>query len=89
MKIPNSIWTLLIGIVLTLICLWYGQNHGLLPTAASDEANLVDGLFNAMVTVSLGIFLLVECVLIYSAFRYRQRAGDNEDGCHLLKVTCL
>ncbi|WP_016952114.1 cytochrome c oxidase subunit II [Anabaena sp. PCC 7108] len=80
MKIPSSIWTLLIGIVLTLASLWYGQNHGLLPTAASDEAVLVDGLFNTMMIVSTGIFLIVESVLIYAAFKYRRRAGDNEDG---------
>ncbi|MDZ7960620.1 MAG: cytochrome c oxidase subunit II [Aulosira sp. DedQUE10] len=80
MKIPSSIWTLLIGIVLTLFSLWYGQNHGLLPTAASDEAVLVDGLFNTMMIVSTGIFLLVEGVLIYAAFKYRRRPGDNEDG---------
>jgi cytochrome c oxidase subunit 2 len=79
-KIPTSIWTLLIGIVLTLASFWYGQNHGLLPAAATDEAVLVDGLFNAMMIVSTGIFLLVEGILIYSAFRYRQRAGDNKDG---------
>jgi cytochrome c oxidase subunit 2 len=79
-KIPSSIWTLLIGIVLTLASIWYGQNHGLLPAAASDEAVLVDGLFNAMMIVSTGIFLIVEGVLIYSAFKYRRRAGDNEDG---------
>jgi cytochrome c oxidase subunit 2 len=79
-KIPSSIWTLLIGIVLTLASLWYGQNHGLLPTAASDEAVLVDGLFNTMMIVSTGIFLLVEGILIYAAFKYRRRAGDNEDG---------
>ncbi|WP_100898843.1 cytochrome c oxidase subunit II [Nostoc flagelliforme] len=80
MKIPSSIWTLLIGIVLTLVSLWYGQNHGLLPAAATDEAELVDGLFNAMMIISTGIFLLVEGILIYSAFKYRRRAGDNEDG---------
>jgi cytochrome c oxidase subunit 2 len=79
-KIPNAIWTLLIGIVLTLASLWYGQNHGLLPVAASDEAPLVDGLFNTMMTVSTGIFLIVEGVLIYAVIRYRRRAGDNEDG---------
>jgi cytochrome c oxidase subunit 2 len=79
-NIPSSIWTLLIGIVLTLASLWYGQNHGLLPTAATDEAVLVDGLFNTMMVVSTGIFLLVEGILIYAAFRYRRRAGDNEDG---------
>ncbi|MDF5723353.1 MAG: cytochrome c oxidase subunit II [Rhizonema sp. PD37] len=80
MKIPSTIWTLLIGILLTLVSLWYGQYHGLLPTAATNEANLVDGLFNAMMTVSAGIFLLVEGILIYSAVKYRQRAGDNADG---------
>ncbi len=80
MKIPNSIWTLLIGIVLTLVSLWYGQNHGLLPIAASDEAVLVDGLFNTMMIVSTGIFLIVEGILIYAAIRYRRRAGDNQDG---------
>jgi cytochrome c oxidase subunit 2 len=79
-KIPNSIWTLLIGIIMTLVCLWYGQNHGLLPTAASNEADLVDGLFNAMITVSLGVFVLVEGILIYTAFRYKRQSGDNGDG---------
>jgi cytochrome c oxidase subunit 2 len=79
-KIPSSIWTLLIGIILTLTSLWFGQNHGLLPVAATDEAPLIDGLFNTMMTVSIGIFLLVEGVLIYAAFKYRRRAGDNEDG---------
>ncbi|MDD1419549.1 cytochrome c oxidase subunit II [Dolichospermum sp. ST_sed1] len=80
MKIPNAIWTLLIGIVLTLISLWYGQNNDLLPVAATDEAPLIDGLFNTMMTVSTGIFLIVEGVLIYAVIRYRRRAGDNEDG---------
>jgi len=79
-NIPSSIWTLLIGIVLTLVSLWYGQNHGLLPTAATDEAVLVDNLFNAMMTVSMGIFLLVEGILIYCAFKYRRRPGDDSDG---------
>ncbi|NRB08372.1 MAG: cytochrome c oxidase subunit II [Richelia sp.] len=80
MKIPSSIWTLLIGIVLTLVSLWYGQNHGLLPIAASEEATKVDGLFNTMMTVSTGIFLLVEGILIYCAWKYRRKAGDNTDG---------
>ncbi|NJM69524.1 MAG: cytochrome c oxidase subunit II [Scytonema sp. RU_4_4] len=80
MKIPSSIWTLLIGIVLTLVSVWYGQNHGLFPTAASEEATLVDDLFNAMMIISTAIFLIVEGVLIYCAFRYRRRPGDDTDG---------
>ena len=79
MNIPSSIWTLLIGITLTLVSLWYGQNHDLLPVAATDEAVLVDGLFNTMMTVSTGLFLLVEGVLIYTAFRYRRSPGDDSD----------
>jgi cytochrome c oxidase subunit 2 len=79
-KIPSSIWTLIIGIVLTLVSLWYGQNHGLLPAAAADEAVLIDGLFSAMLTVSIGIFLIVEGVLLYSVLKYRRRPGDTEDG---------
>lgn len=80
MNIPNSIWTLLLGIVVTLISIWYGQNHGLLPTAASDEAVLVDGLFNSMLTISTALFLIVEGALIYSAIKFRQRPGDETDG---------
>ncbi|MDY6898014.1 MAG: cytochrome c oxidase subunit II [Cyanobacteriota bacterium] len=80
MNIPSTIWTLLVGIVLTAVSFWLGQNHGLLPTAASEEAFLVDGLFNTMMTISVGIFLIVEGVLIFSAIRYRRRKGDDSDG---------
>jgi cytochrome c oxidase subunit II len=79
-KIPSNILTLLAGVILTLVSLWYGQNHGLLPEAASDEAELIDGLFNSMMTVSIGLFILVQGVLIISVIRFRRRAGDNTDG---------
>lgn len=79
MNIPNSISAMLAGIVLTLFSLWYGQNHGLLPTAASEEASLVDGLFNTMMTISIGLFLLVQGILIITAFRFRQQPGDETD----------
>lgn len=82
-KIPGSIVTLLIGIFVTLASLWYGQNHGLLPVAASDEAELVDGLFNVMMTIGFGLFLLVEGALVYSAVRFRRKDGDESDGEHL------
>jgi cytochrome c oxidase subunit II len=79
-NIPSNIITLLIGIVLTLASLWYGQNHGLLPVAASEEAAQVDGIFNFMMTIATGLFLLIEGVVIYSAIRFRRRKGDNTDG---------
>ena len=83
MNIPSSILTLLVGIFVTLASLWYGQNHGLLPVAASSEAELVDGLFNTMMTIGFGLFLLVEGALVVAAFRFRRKEGDMTDGEHL------
>ena len=80
MKIPSNIATLIAGIILTLVSLWVGQNHGLMPVAASEEAPLVDGLFNMMLTVSTGLFLIVQTVIIYSVFKFRSRKGDTTDG---------
>ena len=82
-KIPSSIVTLLVGIFVTLASLWYGQNHGLLPVAASEEAEQVDELFNLMMTIGFGLFLLVEGALVYSAIRFRRKDGDEGDGEHL------
>ena len=65
---------------MTLISLWYGQNHGLLPLAASNDAGDVDELFNFMMTIATGLFLLVEGVLVYSVIKFRRKEGDTTDG---------
>lgn len=65
---------------MTLISLWYGQNHGLLPLAASKDAGDVDELFNFMMTIATGLFLLVEGVLVYSIIKFRRKKGDTTDG---------
>ena len=80
MKIPNSILTLIAGVAITLISLWYGQNHGLLPTAASSDAGDVDELFDFMMTIATGLFLLIEGVLVYSLIKFRRKKGDTTDG---------
>ncbi len=80
MNIPSQILTLLAGIILTLVSLWYGQNHNLLPVAATQLAPTIDNLFGAMLTIGTGIFMLVNGVLIYSAIRYRRQPGDTSDG---------
>ncbi|HEY9301860.1 MAG TPA: cytochrome c oxidase subunit II [Phormidium sp.] len=80
MKIPSNITTLIAGIVLTLVSLWYGQNHNLLPEAASEEAPLVDGLFNLLMTIATGLFLIVQGVIIYSVIKFRKRPNDPTDG---------
>ena len=83
MKIPSQILTLLVGIFVTLVSLWYGHNHNLMPIAASTEAERVDELFDVMMTIGTGLFLLVGGTLLYSAIRYRRREGDMGDGEHI------
>ena len=78
--IPSNILTLIFGVAITLISLWYGQNHGLLPEAASKEAADVDGLFDLMMTIATGLFLIVEGVIVYSIIRFRRKKGDKTDG---------
>lgn len=80
MTTANKIKIAAIAILIAVISLWYGQNHGLLPVAASPEAEAVDGIFQLMMTVAMGLFLLIEGVLIYSLIRFRQKPGDDSDG---------
>ena len=70
---------MLVGIALTLISLWVGRNHGLMPVAASSDAPLIDGLFDTMITIATGLFLIVQGVLIYAVWRYRRRPGETGD----------
>lgn len=79
-QIPASVWTLIAGIVVTLISLWVGQNHGLLPEQASLQAPLVDRFFNVMVTIGVALFLVVEGAILVFAIRFRRKQGDNTDG---------
>ncbi len=60
--------------------IWYGRNNGLLPVAAGDEALLYDGLFNTILAIAIGFFLVVEGVLLYSIIKFRRRKGDDADG---------
>lgn len=79
-QIPVSLLTLTAGVAVTLISLWVGQNHGLLPEQASEQAPLVDGLFNVMMVIGTALFLVVEGALLYFLIVFRKREGDEEDG---------
>jgi cytochrome c oxidase subunit II len=78
-KVPSTITALVVGITLTLVSLWIGQNHGLMPVSASIEATKIDNLFNAMMAISAGLFFIVQGALLYSMFAFRRRPGDNTD----------
>ncbi len=80
MKVPSAIWTMIAGITITLVSLWVGQNHNLMPIAASEEAPRIDKLFNMMMTISTGLFLIVQGIIVISMFKFRKRADDNTDG---------
>ncbi|NJR21816.1 MAG: cytochrome c oxidase subunit II [Richelia sp. CSU_2_1] len=79
-KVPASILTLVAGIVITVVSFWYGQNNHLLPEQASEQAPLVDGLFNVMVTIATALFIVVEGAIVFFAVKYRYRPGDEGDG---------
>jgi cytochrome c oxidase subunit 2 len=81
MKINNKLISLVVVIGLIVAAsIWYGHNNGLLPVAAGDEAILYDGLFNTILAIAAGFFLVVEGILIYSIVKFRKRKGDETDG---------
>ncbi|MFM7886027.1 MAG: cytochrome c oxidase subunit II, partial [Pseudanabaena sp.] len=69
----------IIGLIIAT-SIWYGGNNDLLPVAAGDEATLYDGLFNTILAIAVGLFLLVEGFLLYSIIKFRKRKGDETDG---------
>ncbi len=79
-KISPAISISVSGVAITLISLWYGQNHGWLPEAASQNAPLVDGLFNLMMTISVWLFLAIQGVIILAIIKFRKQPGDETDG---------
>jgi cytochrome c oxidase subunit 2 len=82
-QIPISLLTLVAGVVVTILSLWIGQHHSLLPVQASQQAPLVDGFFNIMFTIAIALFLIVEGTILIFAIKYRQKPGDNADGPHI------
>jgi cytochrome c oxidase subunit 2 len=79
-KVPVSVITLVVGIVITIISVWLGQNHGLLPEQASKQAPLVDDFFDIMFTIAAALFLVVEGTIVFCAIKFRKRKGDDSDG---------
>jgi len=80
MKKNNLISVVVIIGLVFAASIWYARNNGLLPVAAGDEAVLYDGLFNTILAIAFGFFLIVEGVLIYSIIKFRRRKGDDTDG---------
>ncbi len=80
MTTANKITIIVLAILIAIISLWYGQNHGLLPAAVAPEAEAIDGLFDFMMIIATGLFLLIQGLLIYTAIRFRRKPSDDTDG---------
>ncbi|NER78201.1 MAG: cytochrome c oxidase subunit II [Leptolyngbya sp. SIO1D8] len=79
-QIPAPLLTLTVGVLVTLISIWVGLNHGLLPEQASAQAELVDNFFNVMMVIATALFLVVEGTIVYCMIAFRRRKGDDTDG---------
>ncbi|WP_448564935.1 cytochrome c oxidase subunit II [Trichothermofontia sp.] len=77
--VPTSLLTLTLGVVVTLVSLWFGQNHGLMPEEVSEQAPLVDRFFNLMMTIATALFLIVEGAIVLAVIRFRRKPGDDTD----------
>jgi cytochrome c oxidase subunit II len=82
-EIPVSLLTLVAGAFVTVLSIWLGQNHSLLPVQASAQAPLVDGFFNVMFSIAIALFLIVEGTILIFVVKYRRRKGDDTDGVHI------
>ncbi|MCS7292618.1 MAG: cytochrome c oxidase subunit II [Gloeomargarita sp. SKYBB_i_bin120] len=82
-RIPTSIWTLTVGVLVTVIAVWVGNHVSLFPEQASLQAPLVDDFFKLMLMIATALFLLVAGTVIFFAIQFRQRPGDEGDGVPL------
>jgi cytochrome c oxidase subunit II len=79
----TTIWIVVATVVSIIFSFWYGLNNHLLPEQASIQAPLVDDLFNVMVVIGTGLFILMQALIVYSMIRFRQPKGDESDGIDL------
>ncbi|TVQ52803.1 MAG: cytochrome c oxidase subunit II [Spirulina sp. DLM2.Bin59] len=77
--VPGTLITLVVGVAVTVISIWYGQNNNLLPEQVSLQAPLVDDLFNIMVVIGTALFLVVEGAIVFILIKFRHRPGDETD----------
>jgi len=83
-QVPISLFTLIAGILVTLVSLWIGQHYNvLLPEQVSQQAPLVDNLFSVMLIIGTALFLVVQGALLLFAIVFRRRPGDDSDGSPL------
>ena len=73
--IAGAAWVLLSVVGMALLA-----GVQILPTVASNEADVEDRAFVLLTVVAMPVLMLVVVGLVYSAIRFRARADDEEDG---------
>jgi cytochrome c oxidase subunit 2 len=71
---------LILTVVLISAGVVVGSTVNLMPTEASEQAQMVDRLFRGLMGVATVVFLLVEGALLYAVLRFRRRSGDDAEG---------
>ncbi|MEN9248494.1 MAG: cytochrome c oxidase subunit II, partial [Gloeomargarita sp. GMQP_bins_69] len=79
-RIPTAIWTLTVGVLVTLVAIWVGNHVSLFPEQASAQAPLVDDFFKLMLMIATALFLLVAGTILIFAVQFRRRPGEEGDG---------
>ncbi len=74
--VPLLVLAIVIGGVTTAVALLIDW----IPQQASEQAERVDTLMWFVVWACVAIFTLVTTVLVYAAFRFRAKPGDESDG---------
>src|SRR5918992_5780603 len=63
-----------LGIALALLIDWF-------PVPASEQAGPIDTLWDVLLIASVPIFVLMQTIVLYSAWRFRMRPGEElKDG---------
>jgi len=70
----------LFALLVLILGILTGLYVRVMPVEASNRAVQVDGLWNTMFGIAASIFLLVEGILLFSAFRFRRKKGEAGDG---------
>ena len=70
----------LLWVVLTVVGEVVAVSWDFQPLKASKEADIVDEAFFVLLVMSVPICAFVLSMVVYSAFRFRRRKGEKEDG---------
>lgn len=68
---------IVIGLIATIGGIALGLAIDWFPVQGSVQADKIDNLWDVLIIVSVPIFVIVTCVVLYSVYRFRQRPGEE------------